>query len=82
MSGKILRTPCPQCLAVGGLYIDPEVLVVLPLGTFSLAGAGLKTTGRYRPVLKCTGCDLDLPGEYDGPGHATFSPRPIEGKPR
>jgi hypothetical protein len=71
--------PCPECLAIGGLWIEPEVLVTLPLGSFSLSGAQFKTTGRFRPVLHCDGCGLELPGEYDGDDHAVFPRPPVEG---
>ncbi len=81
MSGSITRAPCPQCLAVGGLWIDPEVFVSIPLGSFSLAGNQIKTTGQFQPVLKCNGCDLNLPGRYDGEGYCLFDPPPTEGKP-
>ena len=73
MTGTITRTPCPQCHEVGGLYLDARI-VAEPIGSHSLSGNQLKTTARVRPILKCTNCDLNLAGEFDGEHHASFDP--------
>jgi hypothetical protein len=73
MAGTITRTACPKCKEVGYLHIITR-FVAKPLGTWSLAGAQVKTTGSMKPILKCHNCDFDLVGEFDGDFHATFQP--------
>lgn len=66
--------PVPSCAAVGTLTLD-RVFEAKPVGAYSLAGVQLKTTGRFRPVLRCSACGLDHRGEYDPDGrHVTFPP--------
>jgi hypothetical protein len=79
MTGTITRTACPECGEVGYLYIDTR-FVSKPLGTFSIAGAQMKTVGKMKPVLRCHNCPFDLVGEFDGGNHAVFSP-PKTGEP-
>lgn len=71
MAGSITRTPCPQCLATGGLYIDDQ-LVAAPIGDFSLAGGAVKVSAISAPVLQCANCTLRIVGTFDGEGHAIF----------
>jgi hypothetical protein len=73
MTGTIDRTPCPQCGLASNLYIVIE-FVAKPLGTFSLAGAQVKFSGRELPVLKCRNCPFMLVGDFDGEGYAVFNP--------
>jgi len=80
VTGTITKSPCPQCGEVGYLHITTR-FVFKPLGTWSLAGAQDKTTGRMQPVLKCHNCSLDLIGEFDGEHHAAFDPPAPTGKP-
>ncbi len=74
MTGTIVRTACPQCQQVGGLYIVVK-FVASPLGTFSLAGGGVKLSGQELPVVECRNCPFTLVGEFDGQGYAIFNPR-------
>ena len=65
---------CPTCTTTGTLRVDLR-MCANPLGTFSLAGAGMKVTARVRPVLTCTtpGCGFHLAGDLDPDGrHVTF----------
>lgn len=71
MAGMINRTPCLNCNKVGSLSIEIK-LVTKPLGTFSLSGAQMKTTGRMLPVIMCSECGFVLVGEFDGDSHAVF----------
>lgn len=77
MTGKITQTPCPRCKNIGGLRIETKFFGN-PLGTWSLVGMGEKTTGRLKPVLKCSHCDLDLAGRFDGQHYAVFNPAKTE----
>jgi hypothetical protein len=51
---------CPEC---GGTLSVVEKFVAKPLGTWSLAGAQPKATGRFWPHLVCDGCDLSKPAK-------------------
>lgn len=57
--------PCPWCARTGGLTLG-TALVAKPLGTWSLAGAQLKTSARLRAVLACSLCDRSATGYLDG----------------
>lgn len=69
--------PCPACGAGPGVLSIVERLVASPLGSFSLAGAGLKVSARWRPVLVCAECGWEDVGVFDG-RHALF-PRGARG---
>ncbi len=73
MTDTITKTACPKCTKVGGLHINIQ-LVSKPLGTFSLAGAQVKTSAYQAPVLECQHCDLHVAGRFDGDNHASFNP--------
>lgn len=60
----LAETPCPSC-GQAGLSIDLR-LQCKPIGTFSLAGAGLKFSATERPVLSCTHCDWSRDGVQIG----------------
>lgn len=79
MTGTITRTACPTCKVIGYLYMTSR-FIIKPIGTWSLAGAQVKTTGTMAPVLKCHNCDLDIVGQFDGENHATFDPRSFDGQ--
>lgn len=71
------QSPCPSCTATGTLSVD-QVFDAAPIGDYSLAGVMMKTTGRFRPVLRCSACGLDHLGEYDTDGrHVLFPPIPV-----
>lgn len=53
------HTRCPKCKSLK-IYVK-DVLQVKPLGTFSLSGTQLKTTGRYTTVYKCFDCEATGP---------------------
>lgn len=76
MTGTITRTACPKCGEVGYLHITNR-FISKPIGSWSLSGVQVKTTGTMAPVLKCHNCDLDLVGQFDGNFHATFDPRSL-----
>jgi hypothetical protein len=73
MTGTINTTPCPECKLIEKLYIDVQ-FVSSELGTFSLAGAQIKTSGKMLPILKCHNCDFSLMGDFDGDRHVVFTP--------
>lgn len=62
-----LLKPCPACSHVG-LTMTYE-LRALPLGTWSLAGAQLKTSAKTVAVVTCDACGTSTAGYLDG---ATF----------
>lgn len=69
---KIDETPCPNCEAVATLFIQTK-MVANPIGSFSIAGAGLKVTAQERPVLTCTACEWEKIGRFDSDGgHVIF----------
>jgi hypothetical protein len=75
----ISGSKCPNCDAgPGTLSIEPgSGLQVMPIGSFSLAGAQMKFSARATPVLCCSACGLRRDGRYDGDGrHVTFGPEP------
>ncbi len=57
---------CPSCGVHGyetdGTFTLDEVLWCKPLGTFSLAGAQLKTSAVARPRLRCNRCGWSILG--------------------
>lgn len=69
-SEETLKTlACPDCGTVGSLALGTR-LTARPLGTWSLAGAQLKTSATEIPVLECStqGCGfVKLPsvGDHD-----------------
>lgn len=71
MTGTITRTACPKCKVVGGLRMETK-LFSNEIGAFSVAGAQMKVTGEYKPVLLCSNCNLNFPGRFDGEHHAVF----------
>lgn len=66
VSGEVsVPKPCPACGESGGLTIG-RGLQARPLGSWSLAGAMLKTSAREVAVLACGGCGMRLTGWIDG----------------
>lgn len=63
------RTPvpkaCPDCGQTGGLTIGTR-LVARPLGTWSLAGAQMKTSARTMAELACSRCGMSRVGRIEG----------------
>lgn len=55
-NAEIKRKGCPQCKA-GNAEISRE-FVSKPIGTFSLAGMQMKTTGSFVIVLRCPDCGV------------------------
>lgn len=68
---RVDRIPCPSCGAEPGCLSITETLVARPLGSWSLAGAQLKTSARSQPVLTCSACPLRVTGTFDG-SHVVF----------
>lgn len=68
------NAPCPACSTPPGSLSLTETLEARPLGTWSLAGAQLKTSARSAPVLNCSVCGLRVVGEYDPDGHHVTFP--------
>lgn len=60
--------PCPACGEGPGTLTIRRVLVSRPLGSFSLAGAGLKTSAREGAALECSACDMQAVGYLDPDG--------------
>lgn len=56
---------CPECGASGTVALRP-VLVALPLGTWSLAGAQIKTSAWSGYVLECSACPFRVTGHVEG----------------
>lgn len=54
--------PCPACGAGPGTLTLGPVLVSRPLASFSLAGAGMKTSALLRMVLTCSDCGMRVLG--------------------
>jgi len=70
---KLNETPCPKCGAEPPTLIIEERFHAKPMGTYSLAGGQVKTSGWMLPTLMCKNCDLHIAGKYDEDGrHATF----------
>lgn len=72
--------PCPNCGQQGGLTIGPR-LEARPLGTWSLAGAQLKTSAVQRLGLGCTLCGMLVLGDLDEDGKFVTTdrlPRDVE----
>lgn len=68
---KIEDTECPKC-GEKRLRLS-QVFDLKPFGSVSLAGAQLKTEGRFRPSLTCGNCGFELLGEFGIDGrHMTF----------
>jgi hypothetical protein len=64
---------CPVCAAPPGSLTIEMALQVPQLGTWSLAGAQLKTPARWAPHLSCSSCLAESWGSMDSDGHhATF----------
>lgn len=70
------EAPCPVCGAAPGALSLAECWEVPPLGTWSLAGAQLKTPARVVPVATCAACGLYQRGSYDPDGRHVSFPRP------
>lgn len=56
--------PCPDCGATGSLTLS-TALVAKPMGTWSLAGAQLKTSAREVAVLACSACGASRRGHLE-----------------
>jgi hypothetical protein len=67
--------PCPACGQQGGLTIGMR-LVAKPIGTWSLAGAQLKTSAVRTLGLGCNRCGMMLYGTLDADGNFVTTDRP------
>lgn len=70
------ESPCPVCEAPPGCLAIEARMVAAPLGSFSLAGVGLKVPARLRPVLTCSACGLQVVGSFVDDGTAVVFPPP------
>jgi len=58
---NVADTPCPAC---GEKTLTIEMrLTAAPVGTFSLAGVGMKVTAATKPWLICTNCGIEAEGK-------------------
>lgn len=58
---NVADTPCPGC---GNKTLAIEMrLTASPVGTFSLAGVGMKVTAATKPWLVCTNCGIEAEGK-------------------
>lgn len=64
---------CPSCGEPGTLSLG-SALVAKPIGTFSLAGAGMKVSAVLRPTLSCSACGLHRTGLLDPDGKHVWFP--------
>lgn len=71
----IQESPCPSCGAgPGTLDVTTELAARHPTAA-SVAGAQVKTTASYVPVLTCTACGLRTRGRFHANGrHVSFDP--------
>jgi hypothetical protein len=65
----LIPKPCPWCGAGPGTLTLRPVLVSRPLASFSLAGAGMKTSARTAVAVACSACDKDVVGHLTDPNH-------------
>lgn len=56
-------TPCPAC-GQTTLSIE-ERFEPKPVGTWSLAGAQMKLTGKMWPYVRCSNCGVEARGKID-----------------
>jgi hypothetical protein len=55
-NAELEHGPCPMCHRIGTARVA-RIFVAKPIGSFSLAGQQMKTTGSFVAVLSCTGCE-------------------------
>lgn len=60
MQVSILKA-CPECGHAGKLILETRMQAA-QLGTFSLAGAGMKVTARDKALLRCLRCNMQRQG--------------------
>jgi hypothetical protein len=56
---------CPWCVKPGGLSLAIQFYVE-PVGSFSLAGVGMKLSMREVPKLACSLCQRSMIGRLEG----------------
>lgn len=66
---------CPWCKADPGALFVSTVVLMQPLGSFSLSGMQIKAPASHRPCLVCRVCRNVLVGEWEEARHPVFDPR-------
>jgi len=66
---------CPWCKAAPGTLFVSTVMLMQPLGSFSLSGMQIKAPASQRPCLVCRTCRNVLVGAWEDARHPVFDHR-------